>query len=222
MRALDRFRWLVPAFALPVSIALAGIGLQAVAFRRPARETLVATAALRELLRYRVMRGTEQLGRQRLATTCVQGWYRTPRHDRLVPGAIVLVSNGERLYDFGSGIRRVGVRGRVGPVDRARFTLAGCPRFIAEGIAFRLLKGDGVDTDPTHADGTPTLTMGFGTRRRSIDLSVDRTDYRPVELTLSARAVRGSSDLRPGGGRAAVIRVRRAFHLPTRPKAQHV
>src|SRR2546428_9365906 len=42
VRALVRFRWLVPALALPACIALAGVGIQAAAFRRPARETLVA------------------------------------------------------------------------------------------------------------------------------------------------------------------------------------
>jgi len=219
VRALVRFRWLVPALALPACIALAGVGIQAAAFRRPARETLVAAEALHELLQYRVMRGTEQIGRQRLATTCVQGWYHTPRHRHLVPGAIVLVSNGERLYDFGNGVRRLGRQGRAGLTDRARFLLAACPRSIAERISVHLLGGQGVDTDPSHDDGASALAIAFGGRRRPIDLYVNRGTYRPVELKLSG-TVRGWSDLEPGGGRRAVIRVRRAFHLRTRPKVQ--
>src|SRR2546428_12681414 len=98
VRALVRFRWLVPALALPACIALAGVGIQAAAFRRPARETLVAADALHELLQYRVMRGTEQIGRQRPATTCVEGWYHTPRPRHPPPRRIVLVSKRERPY----------------------------------------------------------------------------------------------------------------------------
>ena len=221
MRALVRFRWLVPAISLPLCVAIAGVGVQAAAFRRPPRETLVATAALHELVLYHVMRGKESVGRERLGTICVQGWYRPARHRQLVPGAIVLFSNGERLYDLGNGVRRIGRRGRVGTLDWTRFVLAACPRYIGRDISARLLGGTHMDSDPSYADGARTVAITFGERKRPIELYVDRRTYLPVELKLSGEGLRGWSDLQPGGGRSALIRVRRAFNLGTRPERRH-
>ena len=212
VRALVRFRWLLPAIALPILVAALGVGMQAAAFSRPPGEALTATTALGQLLRFRVMRATENIGHQRIGSICVQGLYRTPRH-RHVSGALVLLDNGEKLYDFGYGVHEVGRRGRVGPVDEARFLLAGCPRFVGGRVAARLMGGRWIDTDPSRADGASVLRLTFGERAKPIDLYVGKRTFLPVALRISGDQAFGWSDLMPGGGRAAVVRVFRAFHL---------
>ena len=56
--------------------------VQVVGFPRPASERLLTTQALRELLRYRAMRGVEQVGRHSVATTCLDGWIRVRARNR--------------------------------------------------------------------------------------------------------------------------------------------
>lgn len=195
---------------------LASVGVQAAAFRRPSPDDLVAVKALHALLDYRVMRATEDIGNRTSPAICLQGWFHSPRHRAPVRGALVLLGNGERLYDFGSGIRRFGDARRVEGVDRIRFILAGCPRVIAAEIGHRLVHSLRVDVDPGRADGLAVDSIGFGSRSKPIDLYVTRHTYAPVELALASNVVRGSSRLDPGGNRALVQRVRRAFHLGTK------
>jgi hypothetical protein len=210
--------WLLAAIAVPAAVAALGVGIQAAAFSRPPHDALVATGAVRELLRFRVMRATEVFGPRRLRATCLQGWFR-PRHRRRPePGALVLLGNGVKLYDFGNGVRRVGRRGVASRSDLARFLLAGCPRYIGNHVGTQLVSSRWIDTDPSHVDGTPALELSFGRRVAPIELFVNQRTDRPVELRLTGYPARGWSDLTPGGGSAAVARVRRAFHLAAKAK----
>jgi hypothetical protein len=220
VRTLVRFS-VVPALGVPICVALVGVGVQAAAFRRPPEDTLVAVGALRELIRYRVMRGTERIDRRSVSTVCVQGWFHATGHRRFVRGAIVLLGNGERLYDFGGGVRRVGQRGVATPADGARFVLAGCPGFLGLRVGERLFKGIPLEADPARVDGTSTVAIVFRYRSRLIDLYVDSRTLKPLELRLSGAQVRGWTDLDPGGGRAAIIRVRRAFGLSQKRRTAH-
>ncbi len=222
MRALVRFRWLLSAIALPVCVAALGVGIQAAAFQRPPRDALAATDAMRQLLRFRVMRATETIDRRSVGSICVQGWYHAAHRRQLSAGELVLLGNGEKLYDFGNGVRRIGRRGRVGKLDLARFLLAGCPHFIGAGVGKRLIGSRWIDVDPSSTDGASTLTLSLGERAKPIDLYVAKRTYQPVELSLSGAPARGWSDLTPGGGRAAVARVRRAFRLSTTGGVKHV
>jgi hypothetical protein len=220
VRALGRFRLILPVVAVPVCVAALGVGIQAAAFQRPPKDALVATAALRELLRYRVMRATEFVGHGHVRATCVQGWYRVGHRRHLAPGALVLLANGVKLYDLGNGVRRIGRHGLASPLDIARFLLAGCPRFIGGRVGARLLDSRWIDADPGRIGGVSTLKFTFGDRTKPIELFVRRRTYRPVELTLTGPPVSGRSELSPGGGRAAIAPVRRAFHLGSR-RASH-
>jgi len=216
VRALIRFRWLLSALGVPVCVAAVGVGVQGVAFRRPTGDTLVAAAALEELLRYHVMRGTEELGRTRVTSTCVQGWFRPPHGHRLVRGELVLLGNGTRLYDVGHGIRVAGTAGLAPLADRARFLLAACPRFLGEVLGERLIKGARVHGDRTAADGGPALLLAFRAPRGPMALYVSPPSDRPVELRISGAHGRGWTDLNPGGGRAAIRRVFHAFRVATK------
>ncbi len=213
MRALCRFGWFLPAIAVPVCVAALGVGIQAAAFERPPRDAIVASDALRELLRYRVMRANVVVDQRPLRSICLDGWYHRAHHRRLVPGALVLLANGVRLYDVGNGVREIGRRGRVGPLDLARFLLAGCPRFLGARVGARLLGSRWIDTDSTRADGSLTLRLSFGQHSQPINLYVLRRTYEPIAMRLSGAPVTGWSDLTPGGDRRAIARVRRAFHL---------
>ena len=209
-------RTLGPAVCLPLCILLASLGVQAAAFRRPPRDDLVAATALRTLLGYHVMRATEDIANHTSPSVCLQGWFPAPRHRRLVRGALVLIGNGERLYDLGSGIRRLGKQGSVGTLDRLRFVLAGCPRFIGAGIGDGLLRNRRIDVDPARADGLAVDSIVFGKRRAPLDLLVTRRTYAPVELVSAGGSIHGRSRLEAGGSPALVRRVRTAFHLLTR------
>jgi hypothetical protein len=217
VRAPGRLRLLLAAFAVPAAVAALGVGIQAAAFSRPPHDALIATNAIRELLRYHVMRATENVGGRRVRATCLQGWFRAMHRRRPAPGALVVLSNGVKLYDFGRGVRRVGLRGVPSQRDLARFLLAGCPRYIGDHVGSELVSSHWVDLDPSRADGASALALDYGRVRAPVEVFVDPRTYRPIEIHLSGYPAHGWSDLRPGGGAPAIARVRRAFHLPVRP-----
>lgn len=223
VRALGRLRWLLLALGIPACIAAAGVVLQAAAFGRAPKDTLVATNALRELVRYHVMRGDESFAGKDLTTTCIQGWFRAPRSSRLLPGALVLLGNGERLYDLGTGIRVFPKDGPTRPADlaeRTRFVLAGCPRFLGNRFAFDLIRGRAVEASSGRADGEAASTIAVGGSDARLTLDVTPITDKPLELLYSDGRYHGASDLVPGGGASAIRRVRRAFDL-TRRAGQH-
>lgn len=219
VRALVRFRWLLPALLIPLCIAMLGLGLQAAAFPRPPAESLVTADMLRRLLRYHEMRATENIGGRRISAVCVQGRF-SWLSARPEFGALVLLGDGERLYDFGHGVREVGRRGRSDRVDQARFLLAGCPTVLADRIGTRL-RDSSIEADAASADGGPVVAIRFGHRRSPIHLYVDARGYKPVELTLSGKDGRGQSDLAPGGTLVTIVRVRRAFGIVHEPRRLH-
>jgi hypothetical protein len=225
--ALRLFRWLLPALAIPACAAAVGVAFQAAVFGRASEDSLVATQAVRQLVRYHVMRGTESVAGRSLGTTCIQGWFRVPGHRRLLRGALVLFSNGERLYDVGHGVRRLRRNGPIGrslpadPEDRARFVLAACPHYLGDHFATELVRGRAVETVDRRADGVEAAAIVVGSRRRSLTLDVRPVTYKPIALSFQAGRLSGWSDLVPGGGVAEIRRVRRAFDLPLGPKHSH-
>ena len=223
MRALGRFRWLLPALAVPACVVAVAVAIQAAAFGKAPEDSRLAADALRELVRFHVMRGTESIDGRSVSTTCIQGWFSAPRHRRLVRGALVLLGNGERLYSLGSGIRRLLPTGgsRPAPVeDRVRFVLAACPHYLDDRFATDLLLGRPTEAVDRPADGEQALAITFGTGRAQLTYDVQRTDDRPLALSFAYAGFRGSSDLAPGGGAPATMRVRDAFHL--RASTRHV
>jgi hypothetical protein len=201
--------------AIPACAVAAGIAIQAVGFGRAPEDTLVATAALRGLDGYRVMRSTETLAGQRFAATCIQGRFRLPRR-RLAGGALVLLGNGERLFDVGSGIRRlVGVsRSRpAGFADRVRFVLAGCPHYLGDRFATDLVRGRPVEAVDRRSDGESAAAIVARSPRAVLTLATTQVTHRPLALSFSEGRLRGTADLVPGGGWTAIRRVRRAFGL---------
>jgi hypothetical protein len=210
---------LLPALAIPACIATAGITVQAAAFGHASADSLVATQAVRQLVRYRIMRGTESLGGRRTAATCLQGAFRAPGGRRLAHGELVLLGNGERLYDLGFGVRRLSPTGRslgANRVDRIRFVLAGCPSYLGSHVGDDLVRGRPVEAFLERSDGTAAAAIVVGSRSATLRLDVSRGTHKPLALSLGEGRFRGSSDLSPGGGPAAIRAVQRAFDLSTR------
>ena len=221
MRALGRFRWLLPALALPACVIVAAVAIQAAAFGKAPEDARLAAGALRELVRFHVMRGTELIDGRSLSATCVQGWFSVPRHRRLVRGALVLLGNGERLYSVGSGIRRLLPDGRSLPAplaDRVRFVLAGCPHYLDDRFATDLLLGRPTEAVDRPADGAEAVAITFAAGRARLTYDVQPMNDRPVALSFTYAGIHGSSDLDPGGGAPAIHHVREAFHLRTLPR----
>jgi hypothetical protein len=221
VRALGRFRWLLPALALPACVVVAAVAIQAAAFGKAPEDARLAASALRELVRFHVMRGTELIDGRSVSATCVQGWFTSPRHPRLVRGALVLLGNGERLYSLSSGIRRLLPDGDSRPAplaDRIRFVLAGCPHYLDDRFATDLILGRRADAVDLPADGTEALAITFGTTRARLTYDVQPANDRPLALSFTYAGLHGSSDLVPGGGALAVEQVRRAFDLRTVPR----
>lgn len=220
MQALRRFQWLLPALAIPACIATVGVVVQGAAFGRAPKNALVATTALRELVRYRVMRGTESLDGGRVPATCVQGWFRVAGRARIRRAALVLLGNGTRLYELGGEIRVLEPNGETRAADlrqRAEFVLAGCPRFIGARMATDLVHGKPVRARATAADGERATSIAVGRLGAQLTLDVTPVENKPLELAYRDGGVDGSSDLIPGGGAAAIRRVRRAFELAVTP-----
>jgi hypothetical protein len=207
---------LLPAAAIPACAVTAGITMQAAAFGRAPEDSLVATGALRELVRYRVMRGVESIDGRSIATTCIQGWFGMPKKQRVAPGAIVLLGNGERLFDLGFGVRhlvRVADSRSANLEDRVRFVLAGCPRYLGDHLATDLVRGRPVEAVDERSDGRSAAVITAGSRHARLTLDVTRTTNKPLAVSFSEGRFRGSSDLVPGGGAPAIRRVRHAFDL---------
>lgn len=206
VRTLGRVRWLLPALAVPAAVIGLGLAVQALAFERPSPGTLFATQALRELLRFRAMNALEQLPTGRVRSVCVEGWFHPPRHDLLHRGALVLLSDGTRLYDLGHGIRSWdGIP--AGPLNRRRFLLAGCPRVFNEQLAAALVHGAPVTTRAVRDDGAPAFEVRIA--RSRIGLIVTADTLRPDEILLGP----GRSDLRTAKAAQALTVVERAFGL---------
>ena len=215
MRAFGRFRYALLALAIPAGAIVVGVAVQAAAFGRAPEDSLATTQALRELVRYHVMRGTETVAGRSLGSSCVQGWFNVGRHHGLTRGAILLLSNGERLYDFGHGVRRLVASGRSRPADRedrVRFVLAACPRYLGDRLASDLIRGKTIEVSDRATDGTEALAILVGAHRRRLALDVEPLTYKPVAMSLVDGRFSGSSDLAPGGA-AEIWRVRRAFDL---------
>jgi len=218
----------LPALAIPTCAAAVGVALQAAAFGRAPADTLLAAQAVRELVRYHVMRGTESLAGHSIGTTCIQGWFKIPGHARLLPGALVLFGNGERLYDVGRlGVRRLPRNGPVGhsrPADledRARFVLAACPRYLGDHVATDLVRGHTVEAVDRRVDDAEAAAISVGSRGGQMTLDVAPVTHKPIALSLKDGRFSGWNDLVPGGGGAEIWRVRHAFDLPLEPKHAH-
>ena len=211
MRALGRFRFVATAAGIPLCIAALGVGLDAAAFDRPSASVSLAAGALRELAGLHAMRGSEISARRSVSSICVQGDF---RHDgRITGGALVLLGDGTRLYDFGHGVRNYDGRLPT-PVQRRRFQLAGCPLLLGDRLGSRLMKGV-TAARPTRADGGWAYGVRVG-RSSALELFVTRRTLRPLALRLPGA---GWSDLEPGADRVAIAEVRRAFGL-ARPEGR--
>jgi hypothetical protein len=217
VRALGRFRWLLPALAVPVCVAAVAVAIQAATFGRAPEDALGATGALRVLVRYHVMRATESLDGRTFSTSCIAGWFRPPRHRRLVRGSLVLIGKRERLYSLGSGVRRLPAVGRSRPAsleDRVRFVLAACPHYLDDRLATHLLRGRRVEAYDRNVAGTRAVAFRFGNEHAQLTYTVARTTNTPLALSFTYGQFHGTSELQPGGGDAAMNRVRLAFNMP--------
>ena len=187
VRARRWVRWLLPALAVPAAVAALGLGVQALAFERPAPGTLFATEALRELVRFRAMEASERLPSGRVRSVCVEGWFHVRHRRRLNRGALVLLSDGTRMYDLGHGIRSWdGIP--AGPLNRRRFLLAGCPRAFDLRLAAALVYGASVSVTAIRVGGSPAYELRVGKTRMGLIVAAET--FHPIEVVLgSARSI---------------------------------
>jgi hypothetical protein len=212
VRALARVRWLLPAVAVPAAVTALGLGVQAIAFEKPAPGTLFATEALRELVRFHAMAASEALPEGRVRSLCVEGWFHARGRHRVHRGALVLLSDGTRMYDLGHGIRSWdGIP--VGPLNRRRFLLAGCPRAFDERLAAALVHGAGVTVTPLRDERVPSYELRIPKAR--MGLIVTATTLRPIGVLIGT----ASSELTAMSAPVALDVVQRAFGL-RRPPAR--
>jgi hypothetical protein len=213
VHALRRVRWLLPALVVPAAVTALGLGVQALAFDRPAPGQLLATEALRELVQFRAMDASERLPNGRVRSLCVEGWFHARHHRRVHHGALVLLSDGTRLYDLGHGIRSWdGLP--AARLNRRRFLLAGCPHAFDARLASALVHGAGVSVTAVHDNGTPAYELRV--RKSPLGLVVAARTLRPIEVFVGT----DHSILRTARAAAALRVVRRAFKLAT-PRRQH-
>jgi hypothetical protein len=213
VRALGRFRWLLPAIAVPAVIAALAFAVQALAFERPSQAKLFATEALRELVLFRAMSGMERLPTGRARSVCVEGWFHAPHRRRLNRGALVLLGDGTRLYDLGHGIRSWNGM-PAGPLDRRRFLLAGCPRAFDARLASALVHGAKVSVRAVRVGHRRAYEVRAGKSR--VGLVVWAATFRPVEVLLGP----ARSTLTTVKAARALAVVRRAFGLGE-PRTRH-
>ena len=215
---------MLPALGLPACAAVVGVAVQAAAFGRAPKDSLVVAQALRELSRYHVMNATETVAGRPLRSSCVQGWFKFGSRRRLTRGAIVLFSNGERLYDLGHGVRRLPRRRPSRPADledRVRFVLAACPLYLTDRLATDLVRGTTIELSDRRTDDTEAAAIIVGAHRTRLTLDVTPLAYKPVAMSFTSRRFSGSSDLVPGGGGAEIWSVRHAFHFSVHPVHAH-
>jgi hypothetical protein len=179
---------------------------------RPGTDELRAAAVAGRLSLYPVMRASQVTRGHRLGSVCWDGSFRPAPHAQTRRGALVLLSNGERLYDVGHGIRNWSTHKLVRWPLQQRFILAGCPRQLSDRIAARLMHGPDIEVSSGSAYGAAAYVVRFGTPRRAIELVTARNTLVARELHLGNHGALGTSDL-AGGGTAVVRRVARAFGI---------
>src|SRR5262249_45319576 len=150
---------------------------------------LLAVDALKALSRYHVMGSTEQLSARPLRSLC----FESPVFDRkthsFVLGSFVLVGTSQRYYDLGHGVHFVGTGASTYKVARTRFLLAGCPQFLAQRLGSLLLKWHRIRVVDVRTDGVAALRIHFGRPDLGVELYVERSTFRPLELALGPGAL---------------------------------
>jgi hypothetical protein len=182
--------------ALFVLVGLA-FGVQAAFLNVPSNAQLLAVDALKALARYHVMGSTEQLSARPLRSLCFENRVFDRKTNSFVLGSFVLVGNRQRYYDLGHGVHRVGTGGSTYKVARNRFLLAGCPEFLAQRLGTLLLQWRQIHVADVQTDGVPAYRLHFGRPNRGVELYVERSSLRPLELALGPGAFTTRSDLEP-------------------------
>jgi hypothetical protein len=182
--------------ALFVLVGLA-FGVQAAFLNVPSNAQLLAVDALKALARYHVMGSTEQLSARPLRSLCFENRVFDRKTNSFVLGSFVLVGNRQRYYDLGHGVHRVGTGASTYKVARNRFLLAGCPEFLAQRLGTLLLQWRQIHIADVRTDGVPAYRLHFGRPNRGVELYVERSTLRPLELALGPGAFTTRSDLEP-------------------------
>jgi hypothetical protein len=185
--------------AAAVLFVLVGLafGVQAVFLKVPSSAQLLAVDALKALAGYHVMGSTEQLNARPLRGLCFENRVYDRKTDSFVLGSFVLVGNRQRYYDLGHGVHVVGARRSTYKVARKRFLLAGCPEFLAQRLGSLLLQWRQIRVADVRTDGVPAYRLHFGRPNLGVELYVERSTLRPLELALGPGALATRSDLEP-------------------------
>jgi len=186
------------AHAAAVLFALVGLafGVQAAFLNVPSSAQLLAVAALKALARYRVMGSTEQFNARPLRSLCLESRIFDRKTKSFVLGSFVLVGNRQRYYDLGQGVHAVGPGASTYKVARNRFLLAGCPGFLAQRLG-SLLEQRQIRVAEVRTDGVSAYRFHFGRPNRGVELYVERSTLRPLELALGPGVSAARSELKP-------------------------
>ena len=191
---------LVQAAVLLVVLVGLAFGVQAAFLNVPSNAQLVAVDALKALARYHVMDGTEQLSTRPRRTLCFENRVLDRKTDSFVLGSFVLVGRRQRYYDLGHGVKFSGAGELTYKTARNRFLLAGCPEFLAQRLGTLLLQWRQIRVTNVRTDGVAAFGIHFGHSELGVELYVERSNLRPLELALGPGAFAPRSDLEPTGG----------------------
>ena len=197
VRPSGSVRTLVQAAAVLFVLVGLAFGVQAAFLKVPSNEQLLAVDALKALARYHVMGSTQQVSARPLRSLCFENRVFDRKTNSFVLGSFVLIGNRERYYDLGQGVHAVGSGGSTYKVVRKRFLLAGCPEFLAQRLGSLLLQWRQIRVANVRTDGVSAYRLHFGRPSHGVELYVERSTLRPLELALGPGAFATRSDLEP-------------------------
>lgn len=190
-------RTLVQAAAVLFVLVGLAFGVQAAFLKVPSNAELLAVDALKALAQYHVMGSTEQLSARPLRSLCFEDRVLDRKTKSFVLGSFVLVGKRQRYYDLGQGVHAVGSGGSTYKVARNRFLLAGCPEFLAQRLGSLLLQWHQIRVADVRTDGVSAYRLHFGRPNYGVELYVERSTLRPLELALGPGVFARRSDLEP-------------------------
>ena len=207
MRPSLLVRTLVQAAAVLLVLIGLAFGVQAAFLNVPSNAQLLAVDALKALSRYHVMDSTEHLSARPLRTLCFENRVLDRKTNSFVLGSFVLVGSHQRYFDLGHGVHVVGNRRSKYKVARSRFLLAGCPEFLAQRLGDLLVEWRRIGVADVRTDGVPAYRLHFGRPNLGVELYVQRSTLRPLELALGPGTFATRSDLEPSrfGNQAELI-----------------
>ena len=186
-------RTLAVAVVVCAGVGGAALALQAAVLGKPPRSALVAADILGRLDEFRLVDSTGSIAGHPFRGVCYQGWFVVGRGRKVWKqlGAGLLLGDGTRIVETGASILVPRPRRRL-----ARLELRlGCPRVLDAAIAYRLVRGSGLQLGRQDAD----YRLRFRTRRQEVAYLAASPTLAPLGVDIHAGSIFGRCSFRDGG-----------------------